>query len=192
MSDVYFYHRLYRNHREKQNNYADSADCVANDQPYWKSDNMLCAVWWFGILDVHLNKEQISTTREQLYRVLLYNQKGAAAICGSWHYFDMWIVLIHEIFDPSKYFGDVDPGRITNAGAVDISNIRVDCQDGVRAAQEIGTAGVAEAETTWSASRIQCEPHVFSAMYKITGDQLAWGIHACAWSSPSKVRRWWR
>ena len=60
-------------------------------------------------------------------------------------YLDNWIVLGHKTVDPIKDFGDVNPARIANAGAIVVGHVRVDRQDGVRAAQEIGTAGVAEA-----------------------------------------------
>ena len=70
-------------------------------------------------------------------------------------YLDTWIVLIYETIDPLKYFGNVDSSRITNAGAVDVSDIRIDCQDGVRAAQEIGTAGVAKACAALTTTRVQ-------------------------------------
>ena len=62
-------------------------------------------------------------------------------------YFDTWIYLglRHKSINPSKNFGDVNPTRVADAGTVIVGHVRVDRQDSVRAALEIGTTGVAEA-----------------------------------------------
>ena len=55
------------------------------------------------------------------------------------------LALWQERLDPFQHFGDIDAGRVADSRAVDIGNIGVDRQDGFSAAQQVRSAGVAEA-----------------------------------------------
>ena len=82
----------------------------------------------------------------------------------------MWAV------DPIKNFLDINPAWIADACAVVVGHVRVDRQDGVRFAQEIGTAGVAKACAAFILASIQWKSHELSAVHEFARDQLGRGV----------------
>jgi hypothetical protein len=81
-----------------------------------------------------------------LHKQQMSRSDGAAHFCNQ--------DLRQEAVDPLEHFGDVNSSGVSYSSTVNIGHVRIDCQDSIRAAKQIGAARVAKAGATSSTTGI--------------------------------------
>src|SRR4029453_1854187 len=83
------------------------------------------------------------------------------------------VLAVRNAVDEAQDVGQVDALRVGNACAVAVGDVRVHREDGVRTAQYVGTAGIAEAKAAFASTGIGRQLDEFNTLYVVALNQQA-------------------